>query len=602
MWPAFVIDLLARRRSERLLYSRSPSGLSLKRAEDMRPPGDAPALNGNADHSRIGFLDYAPLVVALLIYLMPAIAAINLAAPNEDDALTVIPLLQLVHGEPIDSPIWKAPLFDHEVPWVVGPYTGLLHPVLNTIGFWLFGYNLPFIRLIPTAYGAATLVLTYLLARSLFSSLVAGVAVVTLAVSPAFVFWHWLEGYHSYISMAALSTASVLCFLKFSRVRQTRFLVLGALFSGVGLAMKLNFVYWLVFFAIAALVFAIRERRWLRATSLTEPLVLAAIAFAVGAAPWLTFAYLHQPLMFSIVQTLLGGTSAAGVSNASLVANVGFRFDQLNDMLAGTKIDSFFACSPPVPGNPLIPFFLAIGYVTIGVALLSRSPRRFGWPSLAFLVFVLPLMVVLSAVTPTGLTIYNGSIYYPVPHLIIAVGAVLLLARFRGGRNLVRWLPTPIAAILLGLVLAAGDVRHTYATYAMLYQTNGCGQMAGAVNDFVRYLDNAHINQPISMDWGLYKPLYLLSEGRVRPSENFVGYYDGKIWSSEPPPIVAQTLAKLLANPDTVYLFHTPQFTNMRGRLELLQTMAAAGGRKVVVEKVFNQGDGEPLYMIVRVP
>jgi 4-amino-4-deoxy-L-arabinose transferase-like glycosyltransferase len=550
---------------------------------------------------RRGFIDYAPLTLALFLYLIPAVAAINLAAPNEDDALTVIPLLQLVNGEPIDSPIWKAPMFGREVPWVVGPYTGLLHPVLNTVGFWLFGYNLPFIRLIPALYGAATLVLTYVLARSLFSSLVAGAAVVTLAVSPAFVFWHWLEGYHSYISMAAFSTASLLCFLTFSRTRRKRFLILGAFFCGVGLATKLNFVYWIVFYAIAIVVFAIRERRWLRATSVAEPIMLATIAFAVGASPWLTFAYFHQPLISSIVQTLLGGTSAAGVSNASVVANVGFRFEQLNDMLAGRNIDSFFACSPPVPGNELMPFFLAVGYVGIVLALLFTSLRRFGWLPLAFLVFVLPLMVVLSAVTPTGLTIYNGSIYFPVPHLIIAVGAVLLLTHFRGGQNLLRWLPTPIAAILLGLVLAAGDIRHTYAKYEMLHETNGCGQMAGAMNDFVRYLDDANINNPISMDWGLYKPLYLLSEGRVRPSENFVGYYDGKIWSSEPPPIVAENLVKLLADSETVYLFHTPQFTNMRGRLELLERMAAASGREVVVEKVFKQGDGKPLFMVVRV-
>jgi 4-amino-4-deoxy-L-arabinose transferase-like glycosyltransferase len=493
-------------------------------------------------------------------------------------------------------------LFDHQVPWVVGPYTGLLHPVLNTIGFWLFGYNLPFIRLIPTLYGAVTLVLTYLLARSLFSSLVAGVAVLMLAVNPAFVFWHWLEGYHSYISMAVFSTASVLCFLTYSRNRRTRFLVLGAFLCGVGLAVKLNFIYWLAFFALAAVVFVVRERRWLRETSISAPMLLAAGAFALGAAPWLSFAYFHQPVMLSIVQTLLGGTSAAGVRNADIGANIALRFNQLTDMISGANIDSFFACSPVIPSNPLTPIFLAIAYGAIGLALLSRSSsRRFGRLALAFPVLVLALMVVMSAVTPTGLTIYNGSIYYPIPHLIIAVGMVLLLVRFRGGRNLLRWLPAPIVAILLGLTLAAGDIRHTYATYAMLHQTNGCGQMAGAVNDFVRYLDETHVDQPVSMDWGLYKPVYLLSGGRVRPRENFVGYYDGKIWDREPPPIVGQTLVGLLADPETIYLFHTPQFTNMHGRLELLQSMAAAGGRRVVVEKVFNQGDGKPLYMIVRV-
>jgi hypothetical protein len=102
-------------------------------------------------------------VVALSIYLLPAAAASGLGAPNEDDALTVIPLMQLARGQPIDG--WSFHVFDRQVPWVVGPYTGLLHPALNTIGFALFGYAETFVRLIPTIYGAATLVLTFLFAE-----------------------------------------------------------------------------------------------------------------------------------------------------------------------------------------------------------------------------------------------------------------------------------------------------------------------------------------------------------------------------------------------------------------------------------------------------
>jgi hypothetical protein len=435
----------------------------------------------------------------------------------------------------------------------------------------------------------------------IFSALVAGVAVVMLAVNPAFVFWHWLEGYHSYISMAAFSTASLFCFAAFVRERRTRFLVAGAFFCGIGLATKLNFIYWLVFFAGAAVVFALRERQWVRQWAIEEPVALSIIAFAVGAAPWLTFAYTHQPAMLRLLVPLLGGTSAAGVNNLALGSNVSLRLAQLGDMMSGTNIGSFFECTPAVAGNPLTPFFLALGYLVVTVGLVARRPLYLPrWP-LAALLVALPLFVVLSAVTPTGLTIYNGSIYYPVPHLIIAAGVVLLLMRSRGGQNLVRWLTVPVAAIVIGLVLGAGDIRATYQTYAMLYRTNGCGQMAGAMNDLVSYLDAARIERPISMDWGLYKPVYLLSEGRVRPIENFVAFADGRIWDKEPPPAVGETLATLLRDRNNVYLFHSPHYTNMQGRVELLQRMATAAGRSFVVDRVIDQGDGRPLFIVVRV-
>ena len=55
-----------------------------------------------------------------------------------------------------------------------------------------------------------------------------------------------------------------------------------------------------------------------------------------------------------------------------------------------------------------------------------------------------------------------------------------------------------------------------------------------------------------------------------------------------------------MANPDTVYLLHAPEFTVFQGRRDALQQLAASSGQKVELVEVFRERSGRPLIELVR--
>jgi hypothetical protein len=560
-------------------------------------------------------------VLALAIFLVPILASITLAGLNEDDALTVAPPMDFVRGAPVDP---RTPSFQFEgrsIPWVVGPYTGLLHPVENLVAFWALGYNLAAIRLFPTVFAAATLVMSYAIARMLFSPVAASLVALLLAVNPVFVFWSWLEGYHSYLSMATMTTGAILCFLLYFRTGKARYLYLAAFLCGSGLATKLNFGYWLLIFAPIGVIVAV-PRLIRRPIQTIVQIILSGVAFAVGAVTWLTFTYYHLAQMALIGSTLSSSSSLAGVDNQDRWANLTLRVNQLWDLYAGANVDFSFACPGYQTVSPVsvhwLPWVLVGSMVVVLVAaLLPRPPFRRS--ALLFLVVSLVVLVVLSTTTPTTLHVYNATIYYPIPHMIVAVAAAMVIQGLgraiadawggrkaseedlaARGRRLYPRVVTVLTAVAAALLMMS-DARQTYATYAMLHQTDGCGRMAGAIHQLSDYLVQHGDVNPVAMDWGLYFPVKVTSSERLEPVELFVSYWNGQYWFDSPPPYVAEELAKIIDDPKRVYLFYAPNFAVVKGRYELLESMAAERGKRVEKLQEIRQGDGEVLYVVYRV-
>lgn len=563
--------------------------------------------------------EHAGLVVALVLFLVPIIASITLGGLNEDDALTISPAMEFAHGEEINFRTASFHFMGRSIPWVVGPYTGQIHLVENIVAFHFLGYNLVAIRLFPTLFAAATMVMSYVISRMLLSGVVATILVLILAVNPVFVFWSWLEGYHSYLSMATMTTGAILSFLLYFRTDRARYLYLGAFFCGTGLAMKLNFGYWLVIFTPIAMVAAVRRLRVAPGKTVVQ-LVIALLAFVVGAATWLSYVFVHPEQVSFLATGLAGGTSLMGVNNASTWDNFLFRSKQLWDLFADDAVDLSFGCPPYQPPNLWSPWYLVGSYVVVVVAaLLPRPPFRRS--ALIFLAVSLPILVLLSTTTPTALQMYNATIYYPIPHMFIAVAGAMVVgiivrlfsgatpgsapangAMSGGGGVAHHGGPVVIiATALVALALMLPDARETYAMYTELHETNGCGRMSGAMHDLTAYLvQNGH-TRPIAMDWGLNFPIKLASSGQVVPLELFVGFWDNQFWFASPPPLVAEEVAKVIDDPSLVYLFDSPVFTSMQGRLEVLQTLAAERGKQVVPIQEFKQGDGTVLYVVYKV-
>jgi hypothetical protein len=101
---------------------------------------------------------------------------------------------------------------------------------------------------------------------------------------------------------------------------------------------------------------------------------------------------------------------------------------------------------------------------------------------------------------------------------------------------------------------------------------------------------------PVALDWGMDASLRYLSQGTVTPLEIF-GYASPEAPDSG----FAGRLAPFLANPNNVYLLRAPGQEVFRGRRALFVEQAAATGGTPVLDEVFTQRDGTPLYEVWRV-
>ena len=101
---------------------------------------------------------------------------------------------------------------------------------------------------------------------------------------------------------------------------------------------------------------------------------------------------------------------------------------------------------------------------------------------------------------------------------------------------------------------------------------------------------------PLALDWGMDAPVRYLSQGSVTPIEIF-----GYTTPDAPDTEFGTRLAPFLENPDNTYLLHAPSATVFQGRRELFLAAVAVTGRVAVLEQVFTQRDGTPLFEIWRV-
>ena len=227
---------------------------------------------------------------------------------------------------------------------------------------------------------------------------------------------------------------------------------------------------------------------------------------------------------------------------------------------------------------------------TLGFDLrLSRFGR-----TVVVLLGLTGLVVAQSTVTVSGLWSTHLLILLPLPQITIA--AFVLAAAHRLTRTRVlamRRKPTiapfvRLAATLVVAALIALDLAVDYSYHRDLSLTGGGSTFSDAIYSLASYLDSQNPkSQVVAMDWGFRRPLQLLNHERVDPVEPF--------WSE--PDERKRALRELLADPGTLYLFHTPEGSRYRLHDEF-KAEAEAAGKVVRLERTFYHRDGNPVYEV----
>ncbi len=217
------------------------------------------------------------------------------------------------------------------------------------------------------------------------------------------------------------------------------------------------------------------------------------------------------------------------------------------------------------------------------------------------------LIVAQSAITISGLWSTHLLILLPLPQMVVAAFATAVLRRVPAVR-LDHWhwrnpgtgIPGPVSrvlrltVVLVLTVLVSLDLLVDWSYHADLARTGGATTFSDAIYSLADYLQaqppGTHV---VAMDWGFRRPIQLLTQERVDPVEAFG-------LQNPAPPSFYQTLRSLLAQPDTLYLFHTREGAAYPRHDAFFAEVAAAGKHAVLVSTFYHR-DGKPVYEVYTV-
>ena len=201
------------------------------------------------------------LLAIVVIFLGLAFYQIDLPGLYNDEAMDVVPAMQMLTGQSVDlSRGAGITIGDRTYPLMTSDYQGVVSTYLVIPYFLIFGIGGFAIRAMSISFGLAAVVLTYFVGRSFFNRWAGLAAAFFLAVMPAHVFWSRI-GLYVVNEVVPISLAALLLFLAWRRRGNIAYLFSGMLLMGLGLSTKLLFL-WFLTSLVGALVLITGEACW----------------------------------------------------------------------------------------------------------------------------------------------------------------------------------------------------------------------------------------------------------------------------------------------------------------------------------------------------
>ena len=554
-------------------------------------------------------VEVALLLLGLGAFLTLTLYQITLPGLHYDEAVEVVPAMQLLLGQPVITHRSSGLRLDgHLFPIMVMDYIGALNTYLILPFFALLGINVFAIRLMPILVGVLTLLLTYRLGRELYNPRIGVVAALLLAVQPSFVFWS-RQGIFVTNITAPIALACAFYGVRWWRGGAARNLYAAAFLAGLGLYAKFLFL-WVIGALVVALVVLNADRWWqaLRQRNLAPfpfrlkwyHVLLAGLCFLLGIAPLIVFNLQTQGTILTLTHNLT--SSYYHTNNLNLPLNLKVRLERFRAVLEGSHHLWYLGWNFNDQYWPWI-FIAALIITALVVIVRARDEGRrafFPW-------VVIGCVIVASTVTVSDLWFTHFAILMPWPALAVAM-ALDLLAR-RGGldrlhlaRSVSAWRDSRLArqfslglalVVLVGTLLIGTDLQVDRAYHRELTRSGGAGAHSATIYDLAAYLEKKGITKPVIMDWGIDAPLRILTQGRVQPVEIF-----GYEWEAGED--FRRRVAETLQNPNNVYVFHSPQDTVFQRR-EAFEAEVTAEGKTIVEEKTFRDRSTIPIFVLLRV-
>jgi 4-amino-4-deoxy-L-arabinose transferase-like glycosyltransferase len=424
-------------------------------------------------------VDASVLALALTVFLLLTTHQISLPGLHTDEALEVIPAVQLLRGQEVEC--YKdvcLDLFGLHLPVMIYEYIATVNTYMAIPFFALFGISVPTLRAMPIVQSAVAMVFLYLVARELYNRRVAALCVLLLAVSPSYIFWSRQGVFVTSVTIP-ISLIGVWASVRWWRAQRPGYLYLAAFTFGLGISAKFLFGWLLVGVAAAFLllnldriVAAAGQRSWspLGIRLSWRQVMLSSLLFALGLLPLILFNIRTMSTIHYIRDNVFG-TSYYAVDNARIGENLRERIKELRSVLNGETF-WYLAIDPYASWRYPSVFLIAVGvsaYALFGRARVSLRETLPNWMTVA--------ATVAGGYAAIRLLPVGAVSWYLAPGAVGAMaGTVVGLARLRQDG---RWaVPRQLG---VGLIAGAAFVVFAYLAWKMAAWAPGARTYAAAV-------------------------------------------------------------------------------------------------------------------------
>lgn len=475
--------------------------------------------------------------------------------------------------------------FKHDVPLMLLPYLGAAKTWLYAAIFKFAEPSIWSVRLPAILAGAATIALLFLLVRRMAGGAAALVCCALLATDPIFLLTTTFDWGPTAIQHLGWTAGLYLVLRGFDRRSA---LTLGVGFAALGFTLwdKALFAWMLSGSAIAALtVFRAEVRRSLTIRNLAA----ACIGFAVGASPLILY-NIRQPL-----KTFQGTTqfSLEGIGDkASLV-----KFTLSGSTLFGYLVNEEWSKNEREPRNAIerasAGLRAAVGerrtslqFYAAAAAILAAPLWWKRWRRTVF--FVLMAMAVawlqMALNRPTGGGVHHVVLLWPLPHILIAIGAAAAADRLRR---------FPAAAAIAG-VLAVPNLLVVNQHFYQFVRFGAAGVWTDAVLTLADHFRRDPSGTIVTTDWGMFETVRLLN-----PHRTPMLVADDHL-NREPDRQSLDAIQWMLGHENPRFIAHTPEFEVTPGATRRLIENAAALGYRPEVEAAISDSNSRPVFEVLR--
>ena len=291
-----------------------------------------------------GWLAELPvLVVSLAAFLALTFHQVALPGLHTDEALEVLPAMQLLRGQPVEC--FKdvcIDLFGLRLPVMIYEYIATVNTYMAIPFFAVLGINVTALRTMAICQSAVAIVFLYLLARELFNRRVAMVAVLLIAVSPSFVFWSRQGVFVTSVTIP-IALAATWAWLRWWRGSKSRYLFVGSFLFGLGLSAKFLFLWLIAGLGGAFLILNLDRIALCIRTRSLAPLglrlrwrdaAIGGLLFLLGLLPLIVFNVKTMSTIHYVLNNV-SSSSYYNVDNARVGVNLRERVKQLRSVLNG---------------------------------------------------------------------------------------------------------------------------------------------------------------------------------------------------------------------------------------------------------------------------